>query len=81
MTNATVRDFVEETRKLNPGKEHHIRVGNGIDRVIYTGGDPRLLMVPEPFAWDEEMQGFTDLAMLRQLEMAPVYQLFTVHKE
>ena len=81
MTNATVRDFIEETQKLNPGKEQHLKVGNGIDRVIYTGGDPRDLKVPYPFAWNEEMQGFSDLETLNSLGLTPMYQLFTVHRE
>ena len=81
MTTATVKEFVKEVQQLNPSLKDHIRVGMGIDRVIYTGGDPRELVVPEPFAWNEEMQGFTDLDTLQRLGWAPVYQLFTVHKE
>ena len=78
MTNATVRDFVKELRELNPEKSADIKVGRGIDNVIYTGGDPRNLVPPEPFSWDEEHQGFSDLQVLKNLGLSPMYQLFTV---
>lgn len=78
MTDATVSVIVEELQKLNPEKREHIKVGHGIDKVIYTGGDPRELITPYPFNWDEEHHGFSDLQVLRELGMMQVYQLFTV---
>ena len=81
MTDATVSVFVEEIKKLNPDKSAEIKVGHGIDNVIYTGGDPRKLIPPEPFTWDEERNGFSDLEALKNLGLAPLYQLFTVKTE
>lgn len=81
MTDATVSVFVEELQKLNPEKSGNIKVGHGIDNVIYTGGDPRKLIPPEPFSWDEENHGFSDLETLKKLGMQLLFQLFSVKTE
>lgn len=81
MTDATVSVFVEELQKLNPEKSGNIKVGHGIDNVIYTGGDPRELIPPEPFSWDEENHGFSDLETLKNLGMQLLFQLFRVKTE
>lgn len=78
MTNITVSIFAEELRNLNEAKKTDIKVGRGIDVIVYTGGDPRELIPPYPFSWDEEQNGFSDLQMLKELDMAPIYQLFNV---
>ncbi len=78
MTTATVHDFVEELKKLNPGKAEFISVGRGIDCVRYTGGDPRELIPPELFNWDEEYNGFSDRKILEQLNRELLIQVFVV---
>lgn len=81
MTNATVDIFVHELKECNPERAHLISVGHGFDLVIYSGGDPRELIAPEPFAWDEENNGFSDLAAVRAAEMIPLFQVFRVEKK
>lgn len=78
MTNATVHTFVEELKKLNPEQASNIQVGSNFEQVVYTGGDPRKLIIPAPFAWDEEQGGFSDLETLRDAGMALLYQVFFV---
>lgn len=81
MTNATASIFVDELKKCNPEKADLIRLGRGFDLVIYSGRDPRELIAPEPFAWDEENNGFSDLAAIRAEGMVPLFQLFRVETE
>lgn len=81
MTDATIHIFVDELKKLNPGEANHIKVGRGIDRMIYTGGDPRELISPAPFSWDESLNGFSDLEAIREMGTLELYQLFTVSDE
>lgn len=77
MTDADVNVFVDELKKNNPDKKDDIMVGD-FNLVIYTGGDPRELSVPYPFAWDEEEHAFSDLPTLKALGLLPMYQAFYV---
>ncbi len=79
MTDATIHDFVQELKKLNPEQSDNIRIWN-FETLIFYGDDVEKLNAPYPFAWDEEHGGFSDLAALNTLQVQPLYQVFFVKK-